>query len=343
MSFDELLGHGSILAGLWSAARAGRLPHALLFRGPAGIGKFQALSLLAHGLLCASGPGAPCGSCGPCKRTRTGNHPDLFVVDAVALEVETVPVGAVAPRGKESEGPWQSSISEFLSLCAHEGGWKIVLVREADRMTESAQNAFLKTLEEPTKLTLLALETSAPDALLATVRSRVVSVRCRALDLGLVQSILARAGIEAGAADVCARLAAGSPGRALELARQGAPEMMRRIEALELGQAGAIETARALFELEGEFPGRTPLARSRARARAVLDLLLARAAEERRRRVSERGDDPGAGSSARARMDRWFQARADVDSNLSPEAILERALLVLEPAGDPVETRKGPR
>jgi DNA polymerase-3 subunit delta' len=340
VSFDELVGLQQTLLGLWEAARAGRLPHAMLFRGPVGIGKFQALLVLARGLLCERGPGAPCESCGPCKRARAETHPDLFVLDPRVLSLEQIPVGAITPRRDTDtwEGP---CIGEFLSLKAHEGGWRIVIVREAERMNEYAQNAFLKTLEEPTANTLLALETSAPEALLPTVRSRLVEVRCRALDESALRAILASAGIADETAAAIAPLAEGSPGRALELARSCAAEIRASLEAVENGTTSAIAAARALHELEGEFPGRTPLAQSRARVRVVLDLLLARARAELRRAASAGAWNEGEAARLERRIGRWLQARADVDSNLSPEAILERALLVLEPSAKATPRENG--
>ncbi len=339
MSFDELVGLQPTLLGLWASAREGRLPHALLFRGPAGIGKFQGLALLAQGMLCERGAGPPCDRCGACKRVRAGSHPDLFVLDPPALSIEQIPVAAIAPRLRETETWSGPCIGEFLSLRAHEGGWRVVLVREAERMNESAQNAFLKTLEEPTANTLLALETSAPEALLATVRSRLVEVRCRRLPEASVRAILATTGVAAEEVSELARLAQGSPGRALMLARSHATEITARFAAVEGGGTSAIAAARELYELEGEFAGRTPLAQSRTRVRVVLDLLLARAEEELCRLASSGERDGGRSAGLGRRIDRWLQARADVDSNLSPEAILERALLALEPRPTATHTR----
>ena len=151
---EELHGHGAVLEGLWRSAAAGRLPHALLFRGPEGIGKFLAMRTLAAGLLCDGGPGAPCGACGPCKRVRSDNHADLFPVDAVAHGFDILTIHFVVHRDDPPPAYQGPAVEDFLLLRAHEGGWRVVLMREAERMNEAAQNAFLKTLEEPTPRTL---------------------------------------------------------------------------------------------------------------------------------------------------------------------------------------------
>ncbi|MFT5690206.1 MAG: DNA polymerase III gamma/tau subunit, partial [Planctomycetota bacterium] len=90
--FREPRGHGDLIGRLFQAAKSGRLPHALLFEGPEGTGKFTAMHWFATGLLCEGGPAAPCGECGPCKRVRTGNHPDLYIVDPIKDEEETLRV-----------------------------------------------------------------------------------------------------------------------------------------------------------------------------------------------------------------------------------------------------------
>ena len=85
-------------------------------------------------------------------------------------------------------------MEDFLDLRAGEGGWKVVLVREAERLGEAAQNAFLKTLEEPRPRVLLALESSRPERLLPTVRSRLVRVRLEPLSAADAEAVLGLSG-----------------------------------------------------------------------------------------------------------------------------------------------------
>ena len=178
LGFRRPRGHDALVVRLFDAARAGRLPHALLFEGPEGTGKFTAMRWFASGLLCAEGPGPPCGECGPCKRVRSDNHPDLYVVDPTASGEETLRVQRIAYRPDAPNNPDpEDCVESFLDLRAVEAELRPVLLREAHRMNTAAQNALLKTLEEPRPGVVLVLETHRSDLLLETILSRCVRVR----------------------------------------------------------------------------------------------------------------------------------------------------------------------
>jgi len=334
----EPLGHAAVLEGLWTAARAGRLAHALLFSGPSGAGKFLAAERLTLGLLCARGPGAPCLACGPCKRALADHHPDVFVVDPEAEGEEEIKLQRIAPRAEDST----PNVGEFLSLKPMEGGWRIVLLREAERLNTEAQNALLKTLEEPGSDTLLVLVTARPDLLLATVHSRCVRVRFGAPAAEIASALLAREGVPSADIGPCVRWARGAPGEALRLARRAATPMRALLGAVASGELAVHQALAAYAELEGDFAGRTPSAGERVRARAFLDLALEVLADVRRARA---GLDPAAlahgdltaagwaraGGRAEAALEECLRARQDVDLNLAPEAAVERVLLALAP------------
>lgn len=343
MRFEEPVGHASALDGLWRAARAGRLAHAVSFVGRAGIGKFLAAERLAFGLLCARGLGAACGSCGPCKRLKSGSHPDVFVLDAQAAGEETLLVSQIAPRPEDA----RPSVVEFLALRAMEGGYRIVLVREAERMNTSAQNALLKTLEEPGHAVLIVLETARPELLLPTVHSR-----CLRLDFGAPPfeeacAVLAAHGLSREDATDFARWCDRAPGEALALWSRGGRPMREIIERRLAGTIDAFAAALELAEIEGRFPGRTPGMVARARARTFLDLALAVLADGVRART---GADPArlahgdlvprmaqlSDRGIRWRLEQCLRARQDVDLNLAPEAIVERALWALGKARAPI-------
>lgn len=336
MSFPEIVGNEQRLQGLFEAARARRLPHALLFEGPDGIGKFGLALRLAGGLLCAHGPAQPCGQCGPCKRVLAASHPDLFVLDPLELELEQIPLDRVRPDPEDGG----SSIGTFLELSASENGWRVVLIREAHRLNIAAQNALLKTLEEPGRSVLFVLESGRSDALLATTISRCVRVRFEPPGIDAASAILRARGIEPAAAAELVRMAGGSPGIALELESSG----VRRQQAIVLevlhGRIAALGAAEAIQDLEIEVAGKTPAAKERNRARSFLDLCLAGALDAQRLRAGiplERLPWPQLASALstqpRLALERFYatllSSRADLERNLSGAAAVERALFGL--------------
>lgn len=335
-------GHGPVLEGLWRAAESGRLPHALLLRGPEGVGKFLAARWLAAGLLCEEGPGWPCGRCGACKRVASGNHADVHVVDATELGLNVIQIHLIAPRDPQPSDVNIQPIEVFLSRRALERGWRVVILRETERMNVAAQNAFLKTLEEPGDDVLLLLECSRPSALLDTVKSRVVPVAFEALPWADARAVLEREGMGPEEAETLARWSRGAPGRARSLAAQAAPELRRLVLDVATGAEVPARAAAAVWELEGEFPGKTPFAQRLARAAALLDvglelwLDLERLAAGADPQDLAHGDvvggvGPGSPPDRERRLEAWLLARQDVALNATPEALVDRALAAAAP------------
>ena len=338
--------HDATIERLWRAARAGRLPHALLFEGRAGIGKHLAARWFALGCLCARGPGEPCGTCGPCRRMASGgergNHPDLFLIDPLLEGEERIRIGRIAERAQTGEDAEpEQSLAAFLALRPLEGALRVVLVRECHRMNVPAQNALLKTLEEPRAGTLMVLETHRPAALLATIKSRCIRIRFAALAQEPCERILLAAGIEPEAARELARLSEGSPGQALAMAQNGTRELRDRLVAVVRRERFPLETATELWELEADFRGKSAAAGERERARVVLELAqaLVRDAWRLKAGIAAAGLPHGADVGELAarfdaqelvRQGEWLAlARVDVERNLAPVALLERALLLL--------------
>jgi DNA polymerase-3 subunit delta' len=140
---------------------AGRLPHALLCHGPAGLGKQLFAECLAQALLCNDPKldGSPCGFCRACRLFTAGNHPDFVRVEP-AEEAKPIKVEQVR------------ELCALLGYTSQFGGYKIVLLIPAERMNLNAANSLLKTLEEPPINSLLLLVTAVPSKLPATIRSR---------------------------------------------------------------------------------------------------------------------------------------------------------------------------
>lgn len=346
MRFEEPLGQAAIVEGLWRAAAAHRLAHALCFSGPSGIGKFLAAEWLAFGLLCERGPGRPCGTCGPCKRVKADSHPDLFVIDVETenrskkkeKREEEIRVHRIAHRPDEEGTPLES----FLTLRAAEGGWRVVLIRKADRINEMAQNALLKMLEEPGANTLLVLETARSEMLLATIKSRCVRIPFRALEREAAAEVLVKCGLTAEEAHALARWSGGAPGRAIALHERGAIAMRALIERVLCAELDAFAAASELAEIEGQYFGKTPLSNARQKARTFLDLALEVLRDLARCEAGIDAQSLGHGDlslrlsgeghrGASSRLEQCLAARQDVELNLAPESIVERALFALAP------------
>lgn len=200
-------------AALRTMLRAG-VPHALLLAGPAGVGKRTLANDVAATLLCRmDDPGErPCRACRGCRALEHGNHPDLHVLAPTGA-------GQVIPIGGRDERGVRDLVRE-LALLPVEGGVRVAIVADADRMTEDAQAAFLKTLEEPPAATVLILTATDEERLLPTIRSRVVRIRVGPVPRGEIELLLTDAGLaEPPLAARLARLAAGRPGDAVAMAR----------------------------------------------------------------------------------------------------------------------------
>ncbi len=238
--------HEELWATLNARRAAGRLPHALLFCGPAGLGKLHAARLLAASLLCER-PDArllPCGDCRACRQVGAGTHPDL-------LDVEP------EEEGKQIRVDQVRRVGAFAATTAQYSGRKLVLVHPADRLNVAASNSLLKTLEEPGEATMLVLVSARPEALLPTIRSRCQMVRFRAERTASdwVRQQTARSGADA---DLLLALAGGAPLTALRLAepdQQAArTQVLDALEALAGRKSDPVDAAAGLVKLGLEGP-----------------------------------------------------------------------------------------
>jgi len=206
-TFAAVQGHARIADFLRAAVRNQRLAHAWLFAGPDGIGKRSVALALAAWVHCAAGGDDACGVCPACRQIAAGSHPDVQLVGV--------------PAGKKEIGVDRvRELKRFMQLRPMLGSTKVAIIDDAPLLTLAAQNALLKTLEEPPDHSLLILIASSPDALLPTVRSRCQRLRFAPLPVDVVAGIVATAaGVDAAAARELAVLAEGSPGRAVALGR----------------------------------------------------------------------------------------------------------------------------
>jgi DNA polymerase III delta' subunit len=289
-----------------SAMLASHVPHALLLVGPSGVGKTTMALDLAAALLCrAPDPAArPCRECRACRAVEHGNHPDLH-------RLAPLGPGAVIPIGRRDE-PGVRELVAALALLPVEGGARVGIVEAAHRLTEDAQAALLKTLEEPPAGTTIILCADDEDRLLPTLRSRCVRLRLGPLDRHDVEAVvIERGGADAAAAARAARYAGGRPG--LALAYVAAPEAL-----VVRGEIG-----RSLLDLRGG--SRTArLAGFRDLASRAAELV--RQLEGGRRRAGAAADgSPRGAVDGPASKDQREDASPTADPGSQPEPALGEA------------------
>jgi len=205
-NFSILPWHHTQWQRLQAGRNEGRLPHALLINGAAGLGKSRFAHCFAASLFCTGSgkAGMPCGNCRGCLLLKAGNHPDFTVV---------------MPE-EPGKGIRIDAIRDVTSrevLTAQYGGYKVIIIEPADALNMAASNSLLKTLEEPVSQTLIILVSSLPGKLQATIRSRCQRVDIRVPDRSQAQAWLKEAcGVDDP--DLLLDLASGAPLLALELA-----------------------------------------------------------------------------------------------------------------------------
>jgi len=218
----DIIGQRRLLARLGEQALRGDVAHAYELSGPRSIGKRTVATRIAQTLLCGSEPrlAGGCGRCLACRKVENGTHPDVRVVtrlvdlerrdDLKFISIEQV-----------------REMQQDLALRPLEGAWRVVIIDDAAELSEHAEVALLKTLEEPPPHAVLLLITPTPSALLETIRSRLQPLPFRLVATAeIAEALAARGG--AGAAKYAAA-AAGRPGVAITLASDETARTARRV------------------------------------------------------------------------------------------------------------------
>ena len=228
--WDDLVGQQPAVAMLHSAALAARdvyegrpvapgtLTHAWLFTGPPGSGRSVAARAFAAALQCVSDGEPGCGVCSGCHTTLTRSHPDVRAVVPEGLSISVSEIRAVV-----------ATAARMPAL----GRWQVVLIEDADRLTEQASNALLKAVEEPPARTvfLLCAPSTHPDDVAVTIRSRCRLVPLRIPPPEAVAGILSRSGVDEQTARWAGAAGQGHVGRSRRLAHD-ADARARRAEVL---------------------------------------------------------------------------------------------------------------
>ncbi|MFL6089007.1 MAG: DNA polymerase III subunit delta' [Aeromicrobium sp.] len=210
--WDELVGQGPVVDGLREVvATPAAMTHAWLFTGPPGSGRSNAAQAFAAALQCRSGG---CGACDSCSMVAAGTHLDVSLIRTDGLSI-----GVNIARDYVRRA----------ALAPALGRWQVLIVEDADRLTDQAANALLKSIEEPARASIWILCATAVDDVMVTVRSRCRPVLLRTPPVDAIAGLLAsRDGIDPVAARAAAAASQGHIGRAKLLASDPAARERRR-------------------------------------------------------------------------------------------------------------------
>ena len=189
LNFQEIIGHDQIKEHFQKAIEYNKVSHAYILTGEAGMGRKSLANAFALTLLCEKGKTEPCMECHACKQVLSGSHPD------------------------------RKQINDTIMIRPYSSYYKIYIVDEAEKMTQQAQNALLKTIEEPPSYAVILLLTTNQEAFLPTILSRCVQLKLKPLrDFTVKKYLTDTLHVEEADADIYAAFARGNLGKAISLA-----------------------------------------------------------------------------------------------------------------------------
>ena len=233
--FSEIVGQEHIKEHLQEAILSRMISHAYILQGEQGSGKSMIADAFAMTLLCEAGEAEPCMTCHSCKQAASGNHPDIRHL--IPEKPNVIKVDEI-----------RRQIVNDVGIKPYSSDYKIYIIPDAERMNAAAQNALLKTLEEPPAYVVILLLCCNETMLLETIRSRCVTLSLYPLQDSQVQDyLMKKAQIPDYQARTCAAFARGSIGRAMallnndefeELSREAVfvIKNIKRMDAAEIGE-----------------------------------------------------------------------------------------------------------
>ena len=231
-SFKDVVGHKDIIKYIHNAVEENKVSHAYILNGERGSGKKMLANLFVTTLLCEKGGPDPCNVCHSCKQAESGNHPDIIRVNHE--KPNTISVDDI-----------RQQVNNDIQIKPYQGPYKIYIIAEADLMTVQAQNALLKTIEEPPEYAVIFLLTENAEVLLPTITSRCVMLKLRNIRDTLIRKYLMESlQIPDYKADMCTAFAQGNMGRAIMLAnseyfneiREEAVQLLKYINEMDVSE-----------------------------------------------------------------------------------------------------------
>ncbi|MCI5868055.1 MAG: DNA polymerase III subunit delta' [Dorea sp.] len=245
-SFKDVVGHKDIINYIRNAVSNDKVSHAYILNGERGSGKKLLANLFAMSLLCEEGGPDPCNQCHSCKQAESGNHPDIIRV--THEKPNSISVDDI-----------RTQVNHTVDIKPYQGPYKVYIIPQADLMTVQAQNALLKTIEEPPEYAVFLLLTENAEMLLPTINSRCVMLKLRNIKDTLIKKyLMEKLQIPDYKADMCAAFAQGNMGRAIMLAnsehfneiREEAVQLLKYIHEMELSEIVTAVKNITVYKLE---------------------------------------------------------------------------------------------
>lgn len=230
--FKDVIGHNDIIQYIQNAVSQDKVSHAYILNGERGSGKKMLADLFAMTLQCEEHTPNPCGECHSCKQAKSGNHPDIIHV--THEKPNTISVDDI-----------RTQVNNDIVIKPYSSPYKIYIISEADLLSVQAQNALLKTIEEPPAYAVIFLLTENAESLLPTIMSRCVMLKLRNIKTTLIKKyLMEQMQIPDYQADICAEFAQGNMGRAIMLAssehfneiKEEALQLLKHINEMEISE-----------------------------------------------------------------------------------------------------------
>lgn len=244
--FKDIIGHEQIIEHLQNAITMDKVSHAYIINGPDKSGKMMLAEAFAAALQCEKGGNEPCQECHSCKQAAGHNQPDIIYV--THEKPNTIAVDDI-----------RTQLNNDIGVKPYSSTHKIYIIDEAEKMNQQAQNALLKTIEEPPAYAVILLLTTNAAAFLPTILSRCVTLNIKAVqDEKIKKYLMSDYQIPDYQADICAAFAQGNVGKAIRLAssddfnemKSSALQLIKRLNEIDLYEMTAAVKQISEYKLE---------------------------------------------------------------------------------------------
>ena len=219
--FQDIIGHNKIIEHLKNAIQMDKVSHAYILNGEDNSGKMMLAEAFAMALQCEEGGVEPCGKCRSCRQAMDRNQPDIIYIgrDDMFEDKKTKSISVDDIR---------TLLNNDIVIKPYSSKYKIYIVDNAEKMNENAQNALLKTIEEPPTYGVILLLTTNADSFLQTIRSRCILLNIKTVDEEAIKKhLMKKYQIPDYKAEVCAAFSQGNVGKAIQLASSDAFNEMK--------------------------------------------------------------------------------------------------------------------